>query len=38
MTAILDHLFTQFVPVIVVVAGYLLLLAIAAITSRRDQC
>ena len=36
MTALISHLAHQFVPVIIVVAGYLLLLAIAAITSRRD--
>ena len=36
ITALISHLVHQFAPVIIVVAGYLLLLAIAAITSRRD--
>lgn len=36
MTALISHLVHQFVPVVVVVAGYSLLLAYAAITSRRD--
>lgn len=36
MTALISHLVHQFAPVAFVVAGYLLLLAIAAITSRRD--
>lgn len=37
MTVILSHLAAQFVPVVVVVAGYSLLLAYAAITSRSKQ-
>ena len=36
VAALISHLVHQFAPVVVVVAGYLLLLAIAAITSRRD--
>jgi len=36
MTALISHLVHQFVPVIIVVAGYLLLLAIATYASRRD--
>lgn len=37
MTAILDHLLAQFLPVILVVAGYCLLLLIAYLTSKDEQ-
>lgn len=37
VTALISHLVHHFAPVVVVVAGYSLLLAIAAHFSRRDQ-